>query len=46
MFSDIEKALQLLEALIKELKALNENLADIKRMTADLLGWKIVDDKE
>ena len=45
MSSDIEKALQLLEVLIKELKALNENLTDIKKMVADLLGWKIVDDK-
>ena len=46
MFSDLGKALQMVENLIQELKTLNENLFDLKTMIAPYLGWKIVKDKE
>ena len=47
MFSDLGKALQMVENLIQELKTLNENLSDLKTMIAPYLGWKvIVKDKE
>jgi hypothetical protein len=33
--------IKLLRELIQELKVLNEHLADLKKMTADVLGWEV-----
>ena len=46
MFSDLEKALVMLEALIKELRVLNENLSQFKEMIAPYVGWRVVNDKK
>ena len=43
---DLEKAVSLLEVLIKELKILNEHLGDLKEMIAPYLGFRVVKDKE
>ncbi len=42
MFPDLEKALLTIEALLKELKLLNENLLDLKIMIAPYLGFRVV----
>lgn len=32
---------QTLKQLVQEIKILNEHLADLKKMAADILGWEI-----
>ena len=32
---------QTLKQLIQEIKIMNENLDDLKKMVADILGWEI-----
>ena len=46
VLSDLGKVLPMLEGLVKELKILNENLSDLKKMVADYLGWKVLDDEK
>ncbi len=41
MFPDLQKILPMIEALVEELKVLNENLSDLKIMIAPKLGFKI-----
>lgn len=36
----------LLKDFLKELKTLNEHLADFKEMAAEYLGFKVIDKKE
>ncbi len=46
MFEDLQKILPMIEALVEELKVLNENLSDIKKMIAPYLGFKIVKEEK
>ena len=46
MFPDLEKILPMIEALVEELKVLNENLSDLKIMIAPKLGFKITKKKK
>ena len=46
MIPDLEKILPMFEELIKELKILNESLAQLKEMIAPKLGWRVVEDKK